>query len=89
MVPSQDLPCSWSNSYSFADVPPGPHRYMCSSLQSSGSVFQIYQLRKTTLLTLHKGDTYTNTEKKKEIHKEVNKRKEEEHDEVEGEGERD
>ena len=35
-------------------------------------------LRKTTLLTLHKDDTYTDTENKKKIHKEVNQRKEEE-----------
>ena len=46
-------------------------------------------LGKTTLLTLHKGDTYTDTENIKKIHKEVNKRKDEEPEEVEVGGERD
>ena len=61
-----------------------------ASLSLSLLLLLLLLLGKTTLLTLHKGDTYTDTEKHKEIHKEVNKRKEEEEpEEVEVGGERD
>ena len=56
---SNDLACGWpfvlenrimAPLPDLTDVPPGPHRYMCSSLQSSGSVFQIYLLLLLLLL---------------------------------------